>query len=131
MAKPKTAPSAAMIAAESARERVKIAQAALLKKKDANTEKELAAAKAHLAIAKKEENRDRFRRIGNPRMGAAKRAIQAIAKLGTPSSYEYEEADIAKIESVLADTVKSTAATLRSAKTKSGPAKAANAETFF
>lgn len=131
MAKPKTEKTSAMMAAEKARERVKKAEEALAKKKDVSTETELASAKEGLAIARKEENADRFRRVGNPRMNAAKKAILAIGKLGVPSSYEYDETHVAKIESILNEAVKASVTLLRTAKSKTGSSKPAGAERFF
>ena len=129
MAKQKSEPSQAQKEATTARERVKMAEAAHEKAKSPATEKHLKEAQAALAVARKAENVDRFNRVGGPRVGMAITALENIGKLAA-ASYEYDDTQISKAEAALQAALNKAMTALRAAKSKTGGAKAAAKFTF-
>jgi hypothetical protein len=130
MAKSKSEPSQAQKDADTAREKVKAATAAAAKNNGPAAATALAQAKVALNHARKVENEDRFKRVGNPRLSMAVKAIKNVGKLAAAASYEYTDDHISKIEIALTKATSEAVTALRTAKNKT-PGKSAATETYF
>lgn len=126
MSKPKAAPPQAKVDADAARVKLKAAKEAVEKNKTAATEKALETAKAAMSTAAKAENRDRWKRVGGPRVAAVIVGLKNIGKM-TPATYEYDEGDVAKAEAAIRTAFSDAMTALRNAKTKTPGTKASAA----
>lgn len=121
MAKPKKAPSAAMLAAEAAREALKSAKEALTAAKDklakADTDankKAVATAEARVKeadektkTAVKAENRERFKGVGGGRVAKLLTALKNLKGVANRRTYEFSEDDVSKMFAAINAEVKS------------------------
>lgn len=82
--------------------------------------KALETASAERDAAVKAENRERFERIGGPRVQKAITALNNVGKLAAPRSYAYDEEDVATCEKAIMDAAKSACAGMRAALQKGG-----------
>jgi hypothetical protein len=131
MAKTKKDLTATQIKANAAREAYAKAKEAHEKTDNATTTKALAAATAERDAAVKAENRERFERIGGPRVQKALTALGNVGKLAAPRSYNYDEADVADCEKAIMDGAKAACNALRNALTKGAGGKSAGAGFSF
>lgn len=130
MAKTKKELNSAQQAAKAARAALKVAKETVAKTKNASTEKALEAANAAASVAVKAENRDRFLRVGGSRVARALEAIKNVGALGNARSYEFDTADVSKIESALNNALASAVSSLKTAHAVGAATKKASTFTF-
>jgi len=118
MAKKAAEKTKIQIAADKAREAYSKAKDAHEKNESPTTQKALTDATAARDAAVLAESRERFVRVGGPRVSKAVIAIQNIGKLAAPRSYEYSESDIVKAENAVKAAVENAFTAMRNAKTK-------------
>jgi hypothetical protein len=106
--------------AQAAREAHAKAKEAHEKNDNANTRKALETATAERDAAVKAENRERFERIGGPRVQKAITALANVGKLAAPRSYHYDEEDVNAAEKAIMEAAKSACASMRNALNKGG-----------
>lgn len=120
MAKERAEKTAAQKAYENAKAAHEKALAALEKADNAANKKAEADAATALAGARKVLTRENFVRVGGNRMAKAVEAIANVGKVAKPKTYDFSEADIAKIETALNASTAATVAAFRNASTKTG-----------
>jgi hypothetical protein len=116
--------SAKAKAAEAANLAVTKAKEAHGKAANENNLKAYKSAKERADAANKELAREKFETIAGGRMTTVLTAINALAKCANRKAYDFEEPDVAKIKTALADATKSCADDFEGAlKGGGGPAK--------
>lgn len=109
-------------AAQVARDKHAKAVETATKTKSVANDAAVGTAKAEMDAANKAENRERFTRVGGARVSKVISSIENVGKLAKPRSYDFGEADIAKIESAATLALTNAIAALRNANKPKGAA---------
>ena len=129
MAKKKSDPTTAQLKVLDLRQKHAVATKAHTDKPTDATKKHLDTIATELSAARKVENRERFVRVIGGRIQKTIADIRNVANVNT-ASYQFDTADVSKVETALDTEVKKTVAKMNAALTKSGPTKSSVDFTF-
>jgi vacuolar-type H+-ATPase subunit D/Vma8 len=105
------------------RQKLALAKEAQTKNDNEKTQAAVKKAQEELAPAVAAENRERFTTIAGARVKKIRVAMRNLKGVNSLRSYQFDESDVAKIESVLAQGLKDMLTSMRGAFSKSGAAK--------